>query len=173
MPKQVRPVRDTGAEVAKRLQDAREEAGLSYRRLEELTDINYAHARLLLGGKRPMTVDEFILFCAALGLDPIKVLADAIEKVEAAHAPAPVPEPKEPVHIITSVADLPEDDYDYAPGELEALAAYSEPGADDVRPVMLEDIGDRIRVLPPEYTEGLAAYEGDIDAIREAEQELP
>lgn len=66
-----------GAQVARLLSDARNEAGLTLRALEEVVGVSNAQISRMLNGLKPMTVDEFSAICEALGLTPSAVLDEA------------------------------------------------------------------------------------------------
>lgn len=66
-----------GAQVARQLSDARNEAGLTLRALEEVVGVSNAQISRMLNGLKPMTVDEFSAICEALGLTPSTVLDEA------------------------------------------------------------------------------------------------
>lgn len=62
--------------VASRIQEAREQAGISYRRLEEASGVKKDRICRVLTGKRVMTVAELGLLCDGLGLN----VSDVVKK---------------------------------------------------------------------------------------------
>ena len=58
---------------------ALEEAGMSRARLEERASISHNRLAVLLRGERPMTIEELIRICDALGIRPSRAL-DAVEE---------------------------------------------------------------------------------------------
>lgn len=71
---------------------ALEEAGMSRARLEERASISHNRLAVLLRGERPMTIEELIRICDALGIRPSRAL-DAVEEAipEASGGPTSVP----------------------------------------------------------------------------------
>lgn len=74
--------KDFNAAVAKALEEARNEAGVSYREITRRTGINEGSLSKWLKGGTQMRVKTVYELCAAIGVNPLAVFAAAQEKME-------------------------------------------------------------------------------------------
>lgn len=75
--------------IAELLDSKRVEMGISFRQLDEMTGIEFTRLRRALNASRPLTVDDFVDVCRALGLRASTVLREVEAEL---HTPALPPE---------------------------------------------------------------------------------
>ena len=81
MGRQALEVGELSKTVAKLLESARDEQGVSYRELQQRSGINRMRAQRILTEERPFTVDEVDEIAQALGLVGWKVVREAASMV--------------------------------------------------------------------------------------------
>lgn len=142
-----------GLTVARILTDAREQAGISVRKLATLTGITNTRLHTLMSGQRPMTVDELTAICTALALRASDVL-----KATDAHAPTPTARPPlarkgDGEHVLNLLADL------LPPERVDTFAAYLTSGrGEDVAVFAPAEVVRNGGTLPAVVVEMLREY---------------
>lgn len=71
------------AQVAKILSKRRAEVGYSFRRIDEISGVNYMTVKRVLDGSREMKLDDFEAISKALGLVPWQVVKQAEDQLRA------------------------------------------------------------------------------------------
>ena len=89
MGRQALEVGELSKTVAKLLESARDEQGVSYRELQQRSGINRMRAQRILTEERPFTVDEVNIVSATLGFIGWKVVRDAARSIRPSLSPAP------------------------------------------------------------------------------------
>lgn len=69
--------REFSAAVAKELHDQREERQVPWKTLMEETGLSRSHLNKLLTGKASIELEELVLICASLGVDPFVLMRNA------------------------------------------------------------------------------------------------